>query len=82
MRISTQYLLLISYWKLKKFEMIKIFQKDILELQDFVKIVRNETADKQKIRETSQKPDYYTYDLYEAISNKAFELCIMKAVNI
>ena len=52
-----------------------ISKKDIFRaVKDFVKIVRNETVDKQKIRETSQKPDYYTYDLYEAISNKAFEL--------
>ena len=43
-----------------------ISKKDIFRaVKDFVNIVRNETVDKQKIRETSQKPDYYTYDLYD-----------------
>ena len=46
----------------------EISKKDILRAaKDFVKIVRNETIDKEKIKETRQRPGYYNYDLFDAI---------------
>ena len=52
-----------------------ISKKDILRAaKDFVKLVRNETIAKEKIKETKQRPNYYNYDLYDAIVRKPFEL--------
>ncbi len=53
----------------------EISKKDILRAaKDFIKIIRNETIDKEKIKEIKQRPNYYNYDLYDAIVKKPFEL--------
>ena len=53
----------------------EISKKDILRAaKDFVRIVRNETIDKEKVKEARQRSDYYNYDLFDAIVKKPFEL--------
>ena len=53
----------------------KISKKDILRAaKDFVKILRNETIDKNKIKETKERPNYFCSDLYYAMVHRPFEL--------